>query len=719
MAKPTIVTRAGKGSALTWTEGDANVTNLRDATITVAADSGTSQVLDLNDTLTIAGGTNLNSVASATDTITVNLDTTVTGLTSLTSTTVVTDAINGSSANGPITIAPDGTGDVHLNTDSVRIGDNNSDATLSTRGTGDLILTTNEGAVTEGIIRIYDGANGNISLTPNGTGNLVLDGVNWPQADGTSNQVLKTNGTGQLSWTTVSAGATTLDGLTDVNTSGASNNHVLKYNSTATEWQSSLLDIPTTLDSLTDVTSSGATNGQLLAYNSGTSQWQATTVSSGITDVVNDTTPQLGGNLDVNGSSIVSASNANIAITPNGTGNLVLDGVNWPQADGTANQVLKTNGTGQLSWTTVSAGATTLDGLTDVNTSGAMNNHVLKYNSTATEWQSSLLDIPTTLDSLTDVSSSGATNGQVLAYNSGTTQWQATTVSSGGIANVVEDTTPELGGNLDVKDFKITSTGTSGIIEIQPSSTGDQLQFKGQVIAWGNPAGSSGAAGLYTLGAQSIQIAPQEGTYSYIQINRNANGNIILAPDGTGRVSIDGVSWPAADGTNGQVLTTNGAGSASWATASGGGNNIITISAPSVVLPANPTNTTSVFTVRSSGGVSGVSATTGEFTLPAGTYVFTYPTMYTNSTADIQFQTRYYNGGWYEYMSHPVTVLDYNSNASNTMFPMAQGIFTIAASTRFSFRQDTATSRTLSSRASDSSGQGLVTTFLLFRFEKV
>jgi hypothetical protein len=156
------------------------------------------------------------------------------------------------------------------------------------------------------------------------------------------------------------------------------------------------------------------------------------------------------------------------------------------------------------------------------------------------------------------------------------------------------------------------------------------------------------------------------------------------------------------------------------ATPSSGGNNNILISAPSVVLPASPTNTTSVFSVRSSGGVSGVSATTGEFTLPAGTYVFTYPTMYSNSTADIQLQTRYYDGGiWYEFMMHPVTVLDYASNASNTMVPMAQGIFTIAASTRFSFRQDTATSRTLSSRASDGSGQGLVTTFLLFRFEKI
>jgi hypothetical protein len=199
----TIVTRAGKGSALTWTEGDANVTNLNNdkmESFTLAGDSGTSQTISGGNTLTIAGGTNLTSVASATDTVTINLDTTVTGLTSLTSTTLVTDAINGSTANSPIVIAPDGTGDVHLNTDSVRIGDNNTDATLATRGTGDLILTTNEGAGTEGIIRIYDGANGNITVTPNGTGNLVLDGLNWPQADGTANYVLKTNGSGQLSW---------------------------------------------------------------------------------------------------------------------------------------------------------------------------------------------------------------------------------------------------------------------------------------------------------------------------------------------------------------------------------------------------------------------------------------------------------------------------------------------------------------------------------------
>ena len=41
-------------------------------------------------------------------------------------------------------------------------------------------------------------------------------------------------------------------------------------------------------------------------------------------DVVDDTSPQLGGDLDVNGYDITSASNADVDIAPNGTGNVVL-----------------------------------------------------------------------------------------------------------------------------------------------------------------------------------------------------------------------------------------------------------------------------------------------------------------------------------------------------------------------------------------------------------
>ena len=77
--------------------------------------------------------------------------------------------------------------------------------------------------------------------------------------------------------------------------------------------------------------------------------------ASGISNVSEDSTPQLGGNLDVNGNSIVSASNGNIAITPNGSGSVIIDGLSHPQADGNAGQVLKTDGSGQLAFASVSS----------------------------------------------------------------------------------------------------------------------------------------------------------------------------------------------------------------------------------------------------------------------------------------------------------------------------------------------------------------------------
>ena len=51
-------------------------------------------------------------------------------------------------------------------------------------------------------------------------------------------------------------------------------------------------------------------------------QTQIDNISS---ELVDDTTPQLGGNLDVNGNEITSASNGDVTINPNGTGDIILD----------------------------------------------------------------------------------------------------------------------------------------------------------------------------------------------------------------------------------------------------------------------------------------------------------------------------------------------------------------------------------------------------------
>lgn len=49
--------------------------------------------------------------------------------------------------------------------------------------------------------------------------------------------------------------------------------------------------------------------------------------SGGLDNVVEDTSPQLGADLDVNSNSIVSTSNGDITFTPNGTGKVTLDGL--------------------------------------------------------------------------------------------------------------------------------------------------------------------------------------------------------------------------------------------------------------------------------------------------------------------------------------------------------------------------------------------------------
>ena len=75
-------------------------------------------------------------------------------------------------------------------------------------------------------------------------------------------------------------------------------------------------------------------------------------IGTGISSVAEDTSPQLGGNLDVNGNDIVSTSNADIDIIPNGTGDVVLSADTVKVGDSGAAATLTSNGAGALTVTT-------------------------------------------------------------------------------------------------------------------------------------------------------------------------------------------------------------------------------------------------------------------------------------------------------------------------------------------------------------------------------
>ena len=104
--------------------------------------------------------------------------------------------------NRNIDIIPHGTGDVNLSTDTVKIGASGEDVIVTTNGTGDITLSTNAGT-NSGLVKILDGANQNIEITPNGSGKINLDGLLWPNADGSANQFIQTDGSGNLSFVDV------------------------------------------------------------------------------------------------------------------------------------------------------------------------------------------------------------------------------------------------------------------------------------------------------------------------------------------------------------------------------------------------------------------------------------------------------------------------------------------------------------------------------------
>ena len=111
------------------------------------------------------------------------------------------NSLTSTDTNGNVNIIPAGTGDVNLGADTVMIGDDDADATLTTQGTGDLTLSTNSGT-NSGTIVIADAANNDITLTPNGTGdvNLVTDTV--VVGDSGATATITSNGTGDLTLST-------------------------------------------------------------------------------------------------------------------------------------------------------------------------------------------------------------------------------------------------------------------------------------------------------------------------------------------------------------------------------------------------------------------------------------------------------------------------------------------------------------------------------------
>lgn len=240
-----------------------------------------------------------------------------------------------------------------------------------------------------------------------------------------------------------------------------------------------------------------------LKAGDGSTAWTGLSYVSGtgaISDIVNDTTPQLGGDLDVNGNDIVSTSNGNVGVAPDGTGFLEVKGntnpgsirlncesnshgvtikspphsagatysLTLPTADGSNGQVLKTDGSGTLSFGDASTVATTLN-LTDTPGSYGTAGEVLALNSSANGYDFVANVASGAVDCVTQTDVNEGSITDVVAL----TNAQYGDITGGADSNtlyVITDGTTSIG---DSDDVTITGTPSDHSFLVYDSATSD------------------------------------------------------------------------------------------------------------------------------------------------------------------------------------------------------------------------------------------------------
>ncbi len=232
-------------------------------------------------------------------------------------------------------------------------------------------------------------------------------------------------------------------------------------------------------------------NGQVLKTDgSGNLGW---VTAGGLSDIVQDSSPQLGGNLDVNNNSLVTASNGNIQLDPNGSGVVIFRG-----------NATKGSGQFKLNCENNSHGVTL---------KGPPHSAAANYT----------LTLP----------NDDGSNGQVLKTDgSGVLSWVSQPAS--GMTDIIQDTSPQLGGNLDVNNNQIISTGNANIT-ITPGGTGD-VQLSADTVQVGD---TDVDATITTSGGGDLTLNTNNGNNSgFIKIPDGVNSSIEITPHGSGSVKV-------------------------------------------------------------------------------------------------------------------------------------------------------------------------------------
>ncbi len=541
--KATSATAAGWDTESGGGGGSGTVTS-----ITAAADSGTGTAITTSGTLTFTGGTNITTSVSGT---TVTIDSSAGG------------AIDGSGTVGTIPI---------FVTDTVTLGDSSL-----TQSGSEMTYTKSGGA--SFTIKSSDANEPNLKLLTSASSGLRFE---LTDADTIT---LKKVGTNTLRFRSSGTDFTIFD-----NTASTNGIFNAKY-STGEIRINNAYTLPTTV--------TGTNNYVLTAQTDGTTAWAA--AGSGTVTGVTGTAPIVSSGGTAPAISITQSSgstngylsstdwttfnNKQSALTLTTTGSsgaatLVGSTLNIPQYSG--------GGTigGSIASTQVARGATTADeiegdnGLLFDGTSFTIN--TLSASDPVLNMSSSTKSIALEVNTSQKLTVKGASNSFVLDASSatggitfpdGTTQTTAATGGSvtfplEGSDGTVSAPTYSFSNDTGMGMYKASGTsalrlalGGTDVLEIQKDGSATEFRV----------GSNAGEARISSRGSYDLLLQTDDGTNSgTIKINKGVDSTIDITPNGNGYILLDNLKWPTSDGTNGQVLTTDGSGGLTFQSASGG-----------------------------------------------------------------------------------------------------------------------------------------------------
>ena len=203
------------------------------------------------------------------------------------------------------------------------------------------------------------------------------------------------------------------------------------------------------------------------------------------------------------------------------------------------------------------------------------------------------------LNDLTNVdATTGLANGKILKYNG--SSWELADDLTGGLSDIVADTSPQLGGNLDVQAREINTSTTNGNIKLTPNGTG--------VVEVRGAGGNDGTLQL-NCSAQShgikLKSPPHSAGASYtLTFPNNIVDGQFLKTDSSGNLSWESGSLSSRSTTSATTGSIAQAASTNLTIPTAGKSFSLlslTISAPAYVILYVDTTTRSADSSRSEG----------------------------------------------------------------------------------------------------------------------